>query len=69
MNFAKLQNSDRLQRVYRLLSDGNWYSTLDIIRRAHVCAVSAIISELRYNGYDIDCVRSGKDRYVYRLNR
>ena len=55
MKAAKLQNSARLQRVDALLADGNPHSTMEIIERAHVCAVNSIIGELRENGRIINC--------------
>lgn len=66
MNSAKLANSDRLQRVYRVLKDGKQHSTMNIIRTAGVCAVNSIIAELRDNGYRIECRRQ-KDRWFYKL--
>ena len=66
MNAARLSKSDRLQRVLRLLKDRKWYSTRAIIRKAHVCAVNSIASELRSNGYRIDCRRE-RDVWSYRL--
>jgi hypothetical protein len=69
MNAAKL-TSKRLQRVLGLLSDRKEHSTMDIIKRASVCAVNSIVSELRYNGIDIDCrqeVRDGVRIFYYRL--
>ncbi len=57
MNAANLTRSDRLQRVFKLLSGGGEFTTLEIIQRAGVCAVNSIISELRQNGYQIDCQR------------
>ena len=65
MHAAKLSTSERLWRVRELLKDGQSHSTLEIIKRAKVCAVSAIVSELRANGMDIDCQRRG-DRWYYR---
>lgn len=59
MHAAKLENSDRLQRVAELLDTGNEYSTLEIIIHANVCAVNSIVSELRCNGMDIKCQRRG----------
>ena len=58
MNYAKLEKSARLQRVLAYLKDGLSHSTRDIIREANVCAVNSCISELRANGYDIDCKKS-----------
>jgi hypothetical protein len=59
MNSAKLSKSPRLQRVLKLLLDGKKHSTRDIVRKASVMAVSAVISELRINGINIDCQREG----------
>ena len=68
MNSAKLNNSPRLQRVLQVLSTGREYSTLDIIRRARVCAVNSIVSELRDNGVDIHCERRDNIWY-YRMGK
>jgi hypothetical protein len=60
MNSASLERSKRLQRVAKLLSDGQEHSTLDIFTKANVCAVNSIISELRDNGMNIlPAVRRG----------
>lgn len=59
MKSAKLNSSQRLQRVLNVLADGQEHSTLDIIGQAKVCAVSAIVSELRANGVAIVCKRHG----------
>jgi predicted transcriptional regulator len=66
MNAAKMSKSDRLQRVYKLLSKGGEFTTLEIIQQAGVCAVNSIISELRQNGYKIDCQRRN-DKWFYRM--
>jgi len=66
MNAANLSKSERLKRVAQLLKSGKAYSTLQIIRKAQVCAVNSIISELRANGMDINCRRAG-DRWFYRM--
>lgn len=60
MNAAKLEKSARLQRVNKLLSDGIPRTTRQIIRQAHVCAVSSITAELRQQGKRITCYRKGK---------
>jgi biotin operon repressor len=69
MRAASIERSERLQRVLWLLLDGNWHSTLDIIRRADVCAVNSCISELRANGLRIECRCLGQGRFEYRLVR
>jgi predicted transcriptional regulator len=68
MNAANLTKSDRLQRVFNLLSGGGEFTTLEIIQKAGVCAVNSIISELRQNGYQIDCQRRN-DKWFYRMNK
>ena len=67
MRYANINNSPRLLRVLKLLAKGGEHSTLAIITKAKVCAVSAIISELRQNGYSITCKRRGSAWY-YRLH-
>lgn len=69
MKAAKLDTSPRLQRVARLLDDGRWYSTLDIMLGAGVCAVNSCVAELRANGLAIACRRVGRERFEYRLER
>jgi len=66
MRAAKLSRSDRLQRVRDFLSDKRPHSTLEIIKKAKVCAVSSVVAELRQNGLDISCERRG-DRHYYTL--
>ena len=66
MNHAKLTKSERLQRAFKLLSDKRPHSTREIIRKAHVCAVNSIASELRRNKKKINCKRIG-NIYYYSL--
>ncbi|RLB71359.1 MAG: hypothetical protein DRH04_01935 [Deltaproteobacteria bacterium] len=68
MHAAKI-DSPRLQRVLSLLRMRGWYTTWEIMKRARVCAVNTAISELRANGYDIECKRFGQNLYAYRLKR
>lgn len=49
--------SPRLQRVLAVLSDGKPHTTRDIVRRARVMAVNACVSELRFHGAEITCVK------------
>lgn len=64
MNYAKLENSPRLQRVARVLHRHKRpLTTLDIINKAGICAVNSAISELRGNGIDIKCWRKGSVWY------
>ena len=62
MKAAKM-NSPRLIRTLSLLDRGGEYSTLDIVMGANVMAVSAVISELRQNGVEIECNRRGNAWY------
>jgi len=63
MNAANADRSERLQRVDRLLSDGLWHSTRDIVEKAYVMAVNSCISELRQNGRNIEGKWQGKIFY------
>jgi DNA-directed RNA polymerase subunit RPC12/RpoP len=68
MNAASIEKSERLGRVLDLLSRGGEFSTLDIIKKANVCAVNSIVAELRQNGFEISCQRCG-DKWFYRLEK
>lgn len=68
MHSASLSTSRRLQRVLAVLSDCQEHSTMEIVKRAHVCAVNSIVSELRANGIAISC-RRDRGVYFYRLGR
>ena len=70
MHSAAVERSPRLQRVLKLLRDGREYSTRQIVQDADVCAVNAIVAELRDNGYPVECrqvVRHGRRIWLYRL--
>ena len=66
---TRVIKAPRLRRVLRVLSDGGWHSTRDIVRLAGVCAVNSAVSELRQKGCSIDCryATGGGRRWVYRL--
>ncbi len=66
MHFARLENSERLQRVLRVLMDFGPHSTLEIQDRAYVCAVASSIAELRAQGFNILC-KQRKGFFAYRL--
>jgi len=66
MNYANIEKSLRFQKVIKVLKDKNWHSTMDIIKRAEVCAVNSIITELRLNGFDIKCKRDA-NKWLYQL--
>jgi len=68
MNSARVEKSYRLQRVMAFIKDEKPHSTRDIMTGAHVCAVNSCISELRANGFDIDCRRKNKI-WIYCLRR
>ena len=72
MHAARIVSSPRLQRAHALLSDGMEHSTFEIVTGAQVCAVNSVISELRANGYYIECrqVRNpvtGQRIWLYRM--
>ena len=68
MNAANYKKSERLRRVLKLLREGGEHSTRGIMASAHVCAVSACVSELRAQGFNITCKRN-HDVWYYKLNR
>lgn len=65
MHSASVEKSHRLQRVLKVLSDTKPHTTREIIRKASVCAVNSIISELRDNGYKIECQRMGSKWFYW----
>lgn len=67
IHYAKIEDSERLQRVHQILLDGDWHGTRRIMRLADVCAVNTVIAELRANGCRIDTRCVGRGRYEYRL--
>lgn len=71
MHNAKLDKSERLQRVLKALrASGGGLSTRDIMVEADVCAVNSCIAELRENGFEIECrqqVQDGRRLFFYRL--
>jgi hypothetical protein len=67
MNAAKLEKSYRLQRVLdQLRCHPNGISSMTLIRNAQVVAPGTVVSELRHQGYDIDCKREGQV-WTYKL--
>lgn len=67
MHAAKLETSPRLQRVLAVLRPGKALTTREIVIQAGVCAVNSCISELRMNGYSIECKCLGKGQFSYKL--
>lgn len=65
---ARIESSDRLQKVLDVLMDRQWHGTLDIMTRTSLCAVGSAISELRANGIRVECRCADKGRYEYRLD-
>lgn len=66
MNHRNLATSKPLQRVYKLLKSGGEFTTRQIIRKAGVCAVNAIMPELARNGVQYTCERRG-NLWYYRM--
>lgn len=65
MHYAQLKNSKRLQRLLKVLEDGQKHSTFDIITEAKICAVNSAVAELRANGFNINCKRIAKNIWQY----
>lgn len=68
MKAAKLETSQRLQKVDALLADGAEHSTIEIIQQCGVCAVNSIIGELRENGRQINGRWLGGAFYYRRID-
>jgi hypothetical protein len=67
MHAAKLSKSLRLQFVLEYLkSRPNGATSMEIIYACRVVAPATVVSELRHQGYDIDCQREG-DVWRYRV--
>ena len=60
MHYADIRTSERLQRVLRYLYSQFDATGMDIITCAGVASLTAAISELRENGYNIKCRVIGK---------
>lgn len=61
MHAANPKRSVRLKKVLRFLRlrGAKGATTMEIIMRCKVCAVNAIVPELRQAGYNIPCIQSG----------
>lgn len=69
MHAATIDNSPRLRRTLEYLRIQP-ATTLEIIKACGVCAVNSVVSELRANGYRIDCtpVKGQRGVYLYTLD-
>ena len=66
--FLGRRGTGRLQKVLEILSDCKAHSTLEIANRANTVAAGSCISELRTNGYEIECKYKGlsdSNRKIY----
>jgi hypothetical protein len=63
---AKIETSERLQKVAAYLADQNPHTTREILIACDVCAVNSIVDELRENGFEIECkpVKRGVFEYT-----
>lgn len=66
MNYAKLENSPRLQRALDFLSDGKWHSSREIVHGAEVMNPNNVKCELVRNGFPVEHKQEGRIHY-YRL--
>ncbi len=67
MHFARIETSERLQKVLAVLKDYRPRTTREIIHEADVCAVNSIISEIRANGFQIRCTLIKRGIFEYQL--
>jgi hypothetical protein len=69
---AAALTSPRLQRALKLLSDGRPHTTRDVVRKARVMAVNAVVAELRHHGAEIICTQQhvdGHRRFFYTMTK
>jgi DNA-binding transcriptional regulator GbsR (MarR family) len=66
MHYAKLDKSDRLQKVYMALRERPM-TTRELIEHTGCCAISSVVSELRENGIVIECEPIRRGVYKYTL--
>jgi hypothetical protein len=72
MIHAAALTSPRLQRTLKLLSDGRPHTTLEIVRKARVMAVNAVVSELRHHGAEFVCIQqfvNDERRFFYTMTK
>lgn len=69
---AAALTSPRLQRALKLLSDGRPHTTREIVQKANVMAVNAVMSELRHHGAEIVCTQqfvNDQRRFFYTMTK
>ena len=69
---AAALTSRRLQRALAVLSDGRPHTTRDMVRKARVMAVNAVVAELRHHGAEIICTQQvvdGQRRFFYTMTK
>jgi len=70
-HYARLATSPRLQRALKVLREaGGPVSTMELSRKARICATNSVVSELRNNGFKITCRQDcsdGQRRIFYTL--
>jgi len=61
MHAANLEKSDRLQRVLKVLTRRGKHgaTSMELIRLASTVAPNSCVAELRQQGYNITCTRTG----------
>ena len=73
MHYARIEQSDRLQRLHAFLARPGWHTTRDINLGAEVMAVNSAVTELRANGAEVECRQqrsaSGRRVWAYCLRR
>ena len=69
---AAALSSPRLQRALKVLSDGHPHTTRDLVRKARVMAVNAVVAELRHHGAEIICTQqvvNTQRRFFYTMRK
>jgi len=68
---GNIERCERLQRILAVLADFGWHTNRELLERTGVHAYSTAASELRANGYPIQCrpVPGMRGLYEYRMLR
>lgn len=61
---AKIENSDRLKKLLRVLDSGEEFTTAELQTITNSMAIHSDVHELRQNGYKINC-RYSKSKSLF----
>jgi hypothetical protein len=66
---GNIDTSQRLQKALRALGDNQWHTSLELSKLLHNPALSATITDLRNNGYEIERQYAGKSEAGQKIHK